>query len=120
MPDGRPAKARRLQRQQLLSVWGPRALKRDANRIAKFEKRPLSRVCAGLIRLGIERYFEMADAKAVEPLREVMEDFFDDIDWIPKSGTGRELALELGRKRAREFDAAVDEGLGSSFRSRNL
>jgi hypothetical protein len=111
VPDGRPTKARRFQRQRLLSVWAPPALKREVKRIAAFERRPLSRVCAGLLRLGIERYFEMADAKKLDPLRALMQDVFGEDDWIPGSETGKDLALELGRKHAREFDAAVDEGL---------
>jgi len=88
MPDGRPTKARRLQRQRLLSVWVPAALKRDVKRFAAFEKRPVSRLCAGLLRLGMERYLEIADAKKFEPLRALMRDVFDEENWIPKSETG--------------------------------
>jgi hypothetical protein len=119
MPDGRPTKARRLQHQQLLSVWVPRGLKRDVKRIAAIEKRPLSRVCAGLIRLGIEGHCELADAKMIEPLRAMMRDLFPEDDPIPEHQVRRQsvktkqrYAAEASRRELRsEFDAAIDEGL---------
>ncbi len=118
MPDGRPTKARRRQHQQLLSVWGPRALKRDVARIAKFEGQPVSRMSAGLIRIGIERYLALYDATKVEPLRALLEDVCDEEDWIPEHQVRRQswktkqrYAAEASRRELRsEFDAAIDEG----------
>ncbi len=69
-------------------MWVPPQLKRDVKRIAAFEKHPVSRVCAGLLRLGRERYFEMADEKKFEPLRTLMRDVFGEDDWIPKLPPG--------------------------------
>jgi hypothetical protein len=129
MPDGRPAKARRLQRQQLLSVWGPRALKRDAQRIAKFEGRPLSGMCAGLVRIGIARYFELSDDAKFEPLRALMRDVFGEDDWIPEHQVRRQSVKTKQRyvREARsrelrsEFDAAIEQGLRAfARRSANL
>jgi hypothetical protein len=129
MPDGRPTKARRHQRQRLLSVWVPPALKRDAQRIAKFEGRPLSGMCAGLVRIGIARYFELSDDAKLEPLRAAMRDMFGEDDWIPEHQVRRQsvktkqrYAAEASRRELRsEFDAAIDEGLRAfASRSANL
>lgn len=119
MPDGRPTKARRHQRQRLLSVWVPPALKRDAQRIAKFEGRPLSGICAGLVRIGIARYFELSDDAKLEPLRALMRDVFGEDDWIPEHQVRRQnvktkqrYAAEAARRELRsEFDAVIDAGL---------
>ena len=119
MPDGRRTKARRHQRQRLLSVWVPPALKRDAQRIAKFEGRPLSGMCAGLVRIGIARYFELSDDAKLEPLRSIMRDVFGDDDWIPDQQVRRQslktkqrYAAEASRRElGSEFEAATDEGL---------
>ena len=61
---------------RVLFVWVPRALERDVKRIAKFEEGSVSGISAGLLRLGIERYFALADAKKVAPLRALMRDLF--------------------------------------------
>lgn len=106
MPDGRPLKERRLKNQQRLDVWVSRALKRDVKRIAGYERRPLSRVCAGLIRLGVRQYFDEADDAKLEPLRAVMRDLLgDEDDPFPQR------PLKTRTLNRIEFDAAIDEGL---------
>lgn len=67
---------RQNQARKLISVWCPAALKRDVKRIARHEGKSQSMVCAGLIRLGISRYFDDADDKKLAPLRAAMKDLF--------------------------------------------
>ena len=38
----------------------------------RFEGQPVSRMCAGLIRIGVERYLALYDATKVEPLRALL------------------------------------------------
>lgn len=54
----------------------PTALKLDLKAVAKAERRSVSQTAAGLIRLGMGRYFELADARKVAPLRKKMRDLF--------------------------------------------
>ena len=91
MPDGRPTRERRFKRQRLLSVWVPPALKRDILRIAVAENQAVSRTCAGLLRLGLGRYFELCDAKMAAPLLAKMRDLFSEDDPIPKNKNDQEL-----------------------------
>jgi len=103
-----------------LAIYVPRALQRDVDRIASYEKKSRSRLCAGLLRLGIERYFEMEDAKKIAPLRALMRDTF--INGLPDPETYgvpvpvRPIGQLTAKRRARyanerEFDAAMEEGL---------
>lgn len=87
----------------------------------------MSPTAAGLIRLGIERYFELADAEKVAPLRALMADGFlyGEADPPTRPVVHRKKRLvpapvipqsEPGANRARlrardaEFDAALEEG----------
>lgn len=114
VPDGKPLKARKLQRKRLLSVWCPPALKRDVQKIAKFERREVSRIAAGLLRLGIGRYFELGDAALVAPLRKAMTDIFTPEGWIPemtiRPQSERARRENLRASEATVFDDAIDEG----------
>lgn len=67
----------------LLSVWMPPALKRDVKRLAAAERLPLSRFCCGILRLGIARYFELADERLAAPLRAAMRDVFPEGEHFP-------------------------------------
>jgi len=102
-----------------ITLWVPRALRRDIDRIARYEEKSRSRLCAGLLRLGIERYFEMEDAKKIAPLRALMRDTF--INGLPDPETYgvpvpvRPIGQLTAKRRARyanerEFDAACQEG----------
>jgi len=104
----------------VVSIYLPRALRRDVDRIARYEEKSRSRLCAGLLRLGIERYFEMADAKKIAPLRALMRDTF--INGLPDPETYgvpvpvRPIGqLTAARRRRyandREFAEAEREGL---------
>lgn len=77
-------------------------MKRDLERIVERERRPLSRTCAGVLRLGIGRYFELDDAKMAAPLLKAMRDVYWSED-DPISKTKR-------RENTREFDSAIQEG----------
>jgi hypothetical protein len=108
---------RKYKRVSMLRVWVPPPLRRDIVRIAKFEgDKPLSRMCAGLLRLGIERYFEMGDSAKVAPLRALMQDLFAPEQWIPPVQVASEAtkavyaAQDRRRKNNDEFDAAIEEG----------
>jgi hypothetical protein len=123
------AHARNNQAEKLISVWCTPGLKRDVKRIATHEKKSQSMVCAGLIRLGIERYFDEADDEKLAPLRAAMKDLFflGEPDpaiqptnkklkpfpvkpkYRPRTNQGFRLAQ--AKASADEFDRAIDEGL---------
>lgn len=69
---------------------------------------------SGLLRLGIGRYFELADAKMAAPLLAKMRDVFGSEDDPFDSKTGANATRARAAERAAnaaEFDAAIDEGL---------
>jgi hypothetical protein len=108
---------------KFVGFHGPPALKRDLWRIARTEDRNLSETVCALLRLGIGRYFELADAKRVAPLAAKLREKLEEI--VARDASFREAAGErvpgrigakqfLARREARvanerEFDAAVDE-----------
>jgi hypothetical protein len=116
----RPVRGRKVERntkervylkKRRIQLWVPPPLKLDIKRIAKTEKQPLSRMCAGLLRLGVARYFEQADENLVAPLRELMQDAFPEGDPIPPPGNGPGTGATMRKlRRQREFDAAIEEG----------
>jgi hypothetical protein len=106
---------------KFVGFYGPPALKRDLWRIAKAEDRPLSHVVCGLLRLGIGRYFELADAEMIAPLRAKFEEMLA-CDASFREAAGERVPGKIGAKKflarrearvanGREFDAAIDEGL---------
>lgn len=121
-------KARRNQAEKLISVWCPAQLKRDVKRIAAAERKSQSLVCAGLIRLGIARFFDEADDAKLEPLRAAMKDLFflgePDPAIQPTSPrlkafpvkpkyrprTNQGFRLARAKASADEFDRACEEG----------
>jgi hypothetical protein len=117
-------KARSNQAEKLISVWCPAQLKRDVKRIAAAERKSQSLVCAGLIRLGIARFFDEADDAKLEPLRAAMKDLFflgePDPEIVPapklkpfsvkpKFRPRSEISARWRREDA-EFAAAIKEG----------
>jgi hypothetical protein len=74
----------------------------------------LSHTVCGLLRLGIGRYFEVADAKRVAPLAakvcEELEDIFGD-SFDSKAGANVQRARRGTRAAdAAEFDEAIEIG----------
>lgn len=118
--------ADRRQKEQI-NVWVPPALKRDLRRLAKSEHQPLSRFCAGMLRLGIGRFFELAGERIAAPLREKMLSVFGE-EWLtPMSESFARAQGYLPKKKLEEqtpayqrrqsraksnaaFDAALEEG----------
>jgi len=103
---------------KFVGFYGTPALKRDLWRIAKAEDRSLSQTVCALLRLGIGRYFELADEQMVAPLRALMIEVLGDGSFAEAADEPRGLGAKefLKRRAAREqnaleFDAAVDEGL---------
>jgi len=108
---------KRDRRAKFVGFYGTSALKRDLWRIAKAEDRSLSQTVCGLLRLGIARYFELADAQMVAPLAALMKEVLGDGSFAEAAGEPRGLGASefLDRRaareqNAREFDAAVDNG----------
>jgi hypothetical protein len=110
---------------KFVAFYGPPALKRDLKRIARAEGDSLSSTVRALVRLGIERYFEQADAKMIAPLRALLEEslacdasFREAAGERPgKNGAKQFLARHEARvANDRQFDAAVEEGLRSFAR----
>ena len=121
MPDGKPTKRRKVYRKTRIEATLPAALKLDLMRIAGYERRPVSRVTAGLLRLGVARYFELADAKMIAPLKALMKDVFSEEEgaWIPdrperpqlsESYRKRLIGAAARRELTEKFDAAIEEG----------
>ncbi|MGA7200495.1 MAG: hypothetical protein WBX26_01590 [Candidatus Cybelea sp.] len=103
---------------KFVGFYGTPALKRDLWRIAKAEDRSLSQTVCALLRLGIGRYFELADEQMIAPLRAMMKEALGDGSFADAAGEPRGLGARefLDRRaareqNAREFDAAVDDGL---------
>jgi hypothetical protein len=103
---------------KFVGFYGTAALKRDLWRIAKAEDRSLSQTVCGLLRLGIARYFELGDAQMVAPLAALMKEVLGDGSFADAAGQPLGIGAKefLARREARvanarEFDAAVDEGL---------
>lgn len=78
-------------------------------RLARTEDRSLSALC-GLLRLGIGRYFELADEKMAEPLRAAMGDVFGDPFASETEANARRALLAERAANAAEFDSAIDAG----------
>lgn len=97
-------------------MWLPPALTRDIRKLAKREIRSVSAIGAGLIRLGLGRYYELADARLAKPLAEAMADLFDEDEpfgqeRVKKPPTEIHKRIVAMVARGREFDAAIEEGL---------
>jgi hypothetical protein len=72
-------------------------------------------MCAGLLRIGVARYFELSEDTKLDPLRALMRDVFSEDEWIPpKPVAGPPSAAHLKIiahiANGREFDAAIEEG----------
>jgi len=97
-------------------VWVPPALKRDVKKLAAAESLPISRFCCGLLRLGIGRYFELADERMAAPLRAAMRDAFGEDEWLPRRPPAqprRPPPWPVNPERRRlnqEFNEAIEEG----------
>ena len=100
---------------KFVGFYAPPALKRDLGKIAQAEDRTLSAAVCGLLPLGISRYFELADAKAIAPLvaelREALEDVFGDPFGSETGANARRARLAERAANTAEFEAAIDEGL---------
>jgi hypothetical protein len=103
---------------KFVGFYGTPAFKRDLWRIAKAEDRSLSQTVCALLRLGIGRYFELADAEKFAPLRALIKEVLGDGSFADAAGQPRGIGARefLDRRaareqNAREFDAAVDDGL---------
>lgn len=113
----RPKRAKLPRGSGSITVWLPPALERDIRKLAKREIRSVSAIGAGLIRLGLGRYYELADARLAKPLAEAMADLFDEDDPFPqavrekKPPSAIHLKIKAMVARGREFDAAIEEGL---------
>jgi hypothetical protein len=80
----------------------PASLKRDVKTLAMAERRPISQFCAGMIRLGIGRYFELADARRAAPLAQKMRDLFTEGDPYPPTEQRANYLQPKLRKAQRE------------------
>jgi hypothetical protein len=95
---------------KFVGFYAPPALKRDLCRLARTEDRSLSAIVCGLLRLGICRYFELADEKMAAPLLAAMRDVFGD-PFGSKTGANAMRARLAGRAAdAAEFDEAIEIG----------
>lgn len=110
---------------KFVGFYGTAALKRDLWRIAKAEGRSLSQTVCALLRLGMGRYFELADEQMIAPLRAMMKEVLGDGSFAEAAGEPRGLGAKefLNRRaarehNAREFDGAVDEGLQAMWGGR--
>jgi hypothetical protein len=95
---------------KFVGFYGPTALKRDLRLIAKVENRSLSATVCALLRLGIGRYFELADARMVAPLLARMRDVFGDPFGAPMEANAKRVRMAEHAANAAEFDAAIDAG----------
>ncbi len=99
---------------KFVGFYAPPALKRDLRKIAQAEDRSLSHTVCGLLRLGIGRYFDLADAKRVAPLaaklREKLKDVFGNPFGSKTGANAQRARLAQRAANAAAFDEAIETG----------
>lgn len=103
---------------KFVGFYAAPAFKRQLWRIAKAENRSLSQTVCALLHLGIGRYFELADEQMIAPVRALMKEVLGDESFAEAAGEPRGLGAKkflmrraAREQNAREFDAAIDEGV---------